>query len=94
MDTANFFSDQTENKLLTRKNVITALLIGILLLAVPFTVKLVQTQVQLKSKASAEPPIKFITSDTLNYDSQKKEYTTTSPTFDLELRTPPVSSNP
>lgn len=44
-----------ENSSLNRKNIITFLVIGILLLAIPLGLRLLQSQQILKSKAAATP---------------------------------------
>lgn len=72
-------------KLFSKKNLISYLMLAIIILAVPLTVKLVQEQQILKSRAQAAPPIKFTGT---GVDCSKPECTSTSPTLDIELLSP------
>jgi hypothetical protein len=71
------------NPLLTKRNIITLLVVLIILLIIPLGVKLVQQQQQLRSKAASQASITF---SGPNVSSDKT--TTTSPEVQVELRAP------
>lgn len=77
--------NQDSKGLLTKKNIITFLVVILLLLAIPITVKLVQQQQQIKSKAAGDP-ITF-TGPNISKDSSG-QYVTTDPTVQVELNSP------
>lgn len=81
----------SENRSLSKKNVITLLLVGIFLLSIPFAVKLVQQQQELRSKASGGDVVNF-TGPGVN--CQGNECTTTGDTVQIELRAPVPTSPP
>lgn len=81
---SDFLAD-SEKKLLTKRNIITLLLIGIILLAVPAGVRLVEQQQKGKIFAS-EDPIKFTGNVTCDQDSN--DCTTEDPNIQLELNSP------
>lgn len=83
--------EETDNKLLTKKNIISLLIICIILLIIPVGVKLAQQQQQLRLRAAN--PVEIIFSGD-NVSADKK--TTTSPEVEVELRAPwpPVSQTP
>lgn len=72
-------------KLFSKKNLISYLMLAIIILAIPLTVKLVQEQQILKSRAQAGPPIKFTGT---GVDCSRPECTSTSATLDIELLSP------
>jgi len=89
MDTPDFMTslpDFSERKFLSKRNIITFLIIGILLLAIPVGVKLVQEQQLLKSKATGTE-IQFVPDDNVSCDSGGN-CATTDPTVQIELRSP------
>lgn len=63
----------------------TFLAVAIVLVAIPFAVKLVETRQQLKSKASGDE-IKFVESNTLK--CKGNDCTTTKPDIEVELHSP------
>ncbi len=75
---------QSEEKLLSKKNLISLLLLAILIVGIPLGVRLAQRQQQLKSQAAGDP-IKF---SGTGVDCSKTECITTSPTIDIELISP------
>lgn len=77
------------NQIFTKKNIISFLVIGILLLSIPFGVKLALEQTQLRSRA-AVVPITFVAGDTVSCKTvnNREECTTTSDTVPVELRSP------
>lgn len=77
---------ESENKLLTRKNIITFLLVGIMLLVIPVGVQLIQQQQTLKSKAASEASINF-SGEGVECD-EAGNCTTTSDTIQIELNSP------
>lgn len=78
------FNFPSEEKLLSKKNLISLLLLAILILAIPLGVRLARQQQILKSRAVADP-IKFTGS---GVDCSKQECVTTSPTINIELTSP------
>lgn len=72
---------------LTKQNIIKLLLVGILLLAIPFSISLLSKTQIFKSKAAAEP-ITFKQSETLKCDSSGQNCTSTGENIELELRSP------
>lgn len=72
--------------LLTKKNIISFLVIAILLLAIPFTMKLIQQRQNLQSKASTADPINF-TGPNVSQDANGG-LVTTDATVQVELRSP------
>lgn len=78
--------DNLDN-VLTKRNVIALLVLGVLALAIPIGVKLVQQQQQLRSKAvSQTPEIRFV-GPNVSCDTAGN-CTTTSTTVELELSSP------
>ena len=91
MDPQTFQSYPAEKQLLSRKNIIAILAVGILFLSVPFAVKLVQQQQELRSKASGGDVINFTGP---GVQCQGNECTTTEATINIELKAPiPTGSN-
>lgn len=74
--------EETNTSILNKKNIITLLIVGIMLLVIPAGVRLMSEQQLFKSKAAADP----ITFTGPNVSSDKK--TTTSTTVTVELRSP------
>lgn len=74
--------DDRDRKLLSKKNIIAFLVVGILLLAVPVGVRLVKEQQFLRSRAAGFE-IRF-SGDSVTQDSQGN-YTTSDPTVDIDL---------
>lgn len=70
--------------LLSKKNIISLLLLAILIVGIPLGVRLAQNRQQLKSRAAADP-IKF---SGPGVDCSKQECITTSPTINIELTSP------
>lgn len=70
-----------------KKTIIGILLAAILLLAIPLSVKLLKSQLQLKSKASGNE-IRFVTSDTLKCPSGNGICTTSTPDVSVQLDSP------
>lgn len=62
---------------------------AILLLAIPLTVRLVETQLQLQSKATGNE-IRFVTSDTLKCagEGNQQRCATTTPDVEIQLDSP------
>lgn len=81
--------NETEKKLLNKKNLLGLLVIGILVLVIPFGVKLVREQTALRSKASTDA-VKFVTGEStgIECDSNGGNCRTTSETVELELTSP------
>ncbi len=81
--------EETNASILTKKNIIAILIIGIILLIIPVGVKLVSERQLLRSRAAADP-ITFT-----GPDVSSDKTTTNSTTVTVELRSPlgpPVSS--
>lgn len=78
------FNFPSEEKLLSKKNLISLLLLAILIVGIPLGVRLAQRQQQLKSRAVVDP-IKF---SGTGVDCSKTECVTTSPTINIELTSP------
>jgi predicted negative regulator of RcsB-dependent stress response len=74
--------EENQNKLLTRKNIITILIIGIIILAIPVGVKLSQESQVFKSRAAADT----ITFSGTGVSTDKT--TTTTPNVTVELKSP------
>ncbi|OGE20503.1 hypothetical protein A3A14_00710 [Candidatus Daviesbacteria bacterium RIFCSPLOWO2_01_FULL_43_38] len=91
MDPQAFQSYPTEKKLFSRKNIIALLAVGILFLSVPFAVKLVQEQQELRSKASGGDVINFTGP---GVECKGNECTTTEATINIELRAPAPTTAP
>lgn len=72
--------------LFSKKNIITFLIIGIMLAAIPVAVRLAQQQQQLKSQAAALN-VSFETSSTTKQDSTGN-FTTTSPDIIVRVASP------
>lgn len=72
-----------------KKTIIVILIMAILLLAIPLTVKLVETQRQIISKATGNE-IRFVTSDTLKCtgSGSTQRCTTTTPEVEIQLDSP------
>lgn len=87
MDFSDLDLTLTENKILSKKNITTFLIIGILVLVIPFTVKLVERQQTLKSRAAGENAITFVPGDNIECDASGN-CTTTDSTVELELKSP------
>lgn len=85
MEPQTFQSYPTEKKFINKKNIIALLVIGILFLSVPFAVKLVQEQQELRSKASGGDVINFTGP---GVQCQGNECTTTEATVNIELKAP------
>ncbi len=83
--------DYSENKLFSKKNIISYLLLAILIVAIPVGLKLGQQQQILKSRAAGEPPIVF---KGTGVDCSKGECVTTSATIDVEVFSPLGSPEP
>lgn len=81
--------EEQTTQIFTKKNIISFLVIGILLLSIPFGVRLVIEQTQLRSRAAADP-ITFVPSETVACKTvnNRQECTTTSDTVSIELRSP------
>ena len=75
-----------QDKLFSKKNIITYLILVIVIVAVPLGVRLVQTQTQLKSKAATGNEIKFVESNTLKCDATS--CTTTTSEVEVEIKAP------
>jgi len=76
--------------ILTKKNIIMALGIGVLLLSIPFAVSMLQQRQELRSRASSDV-IKF---SGPGVECKGDECTTSSTTVQIELRAPaPTSSD-
>ncbi|MDO8618717.1 MAG: hypothetical protein Q7R49_02095 [Candidatus Daviesbacteria bacterium] len=82
--------EETGINLFSKKNIITFLLIGIMLAAIPVAVRLVQEQQQLESKAGGGANVSFVTSSTLKQDSSGN-FTTTSPDINVRVASPFVT---
>ncbi len=81
--------DYSENKLFSKKNIISYLLLAILIVAIPVGIRLVQQQQILKSRAAGEAPITFKSPSGTNVvDCSKGECVTTSSTIDIEVFSP------
>lgn len=78
------FNFSSEEKLLSKKNLISLLLLAILIVGIPLGVNLAKQQQQLKSQAAGDP-IKF---SGPGVDCSKTECTTTSPAINIELTSP------
>lgn len=78
------FNVLPQQKLITKKNLISLLLLAILIVGIPLGVRLAQNQQQLKSRAAGDP-IKF---SGTGVDCSKQQCTTTSPTIDIEFVSP------
>ncbi|MFA5933359.1 MAG: hypothetical protein WCV81_03815 [Microgenomates group bacterium] len=74
--------DENNTRTLNKKNIITLLIIGIMVLVIPVGVKLASEQQFLRSKAAADP-ITF-TGDNVSPDKR----TTSSTALTVELRSP------
>ena len=72
---------------MSKKTIIGVLIAGILILAIPLTVKLVQTQLQLKSRASGNE-ISFPDTDTHSQKCQGNVCTTTKADIQIQLDSP------
>lgn len=72
--------------LFSKRNIISFLVIGIMLAAIPVAVRLVKEQQQLKSKAASTAGIIF-TGDKVKQDSSGN-YTTTSPDLQIKVTSP------
>lgn len=81
--------EEQTNQIFTKKNILSFLVIGILLLSIPFGVKLALEQTQLRSKA-ANTEITFVPGDTVKCTTTNsvETCTTTSDTVPIELRSP------
>lgn len=81
--------EEQTNQVFTKKNIISFLVIGILLLSIPFGVRLALEQTQLRSRAAVNV-ITFVQGDTVACKTvnNKEECTTTSDTVPVELRSP------
>lgn len=78
--------DYSNNQFLTKKNIISLLILAIIMVSIPLGVRLAQNQQILKSQA-AEEPILFSSSEGLP-DSVKctgQNCTTTSPIIDIKV---------
>lgn len=75
---------QSDNKLLTKKNIINLLLLAVIILAIPVAVKLVQTQQQLQSQATTVGGFSF---PELRQDSAGN-YVTNTPNVKVQLNSP------
>lgn len=73
-----------EKKLLTKKNIVTFLILAILMAGIPLGVKLVQEQQIFRPRAAAEP-VKF---SGVGVTCTNTTCTTTSPTFDIDITSP------
>lgn len=83
--------EETDNKLFTKKNIISLLIIGIILLIIPVGVKLAQQQQQFRSQAAN--PVQIIFTGP-NVSTDKK--TATTPEIEVQLHAPwpPISQTP
>lgn len=81
--------EEQTKQFFTKKNIISFLVIGILLLSIPFGVRLALEQTQLRSRAAGNE-ITFVTGDTVacTTTNGKETCTTTSDTVPVELRSP------
>lgn len=77
----------TRSETVSRKNLISLLLVGIALFVIPFGVKLVSQQQIFKSRAAEPGEVKFIKGEGVDCDDQGK-CVTTGNTVQLELRSP------
>lgn len=75
-------------ELLTKRNIISFLIIAVLLLAIPFSLKLIQQRQNIKSKATSDP-ISFATGGSTGVTCDGSgNCTTTNTTVQVELRAP------
>ncbi len=82
----NYFQG-VEEKLFSKKNIITYLMLAIVALAIPLGVKLVQTQQTLKSRAATGNEIKFVPK-TGELECTSDRCTTTKPEVQVEIQAP------
>lgn len=76
--------NQPENNRLSKKNIVTFLVVGILFLSIPFAVKLVQQQQTIRSRAGSDP----VTFSGPGVKCTGDECTTTSSEIKVELLSP------
>lgn len=74
--------EETNNRLLNKKNIITLLIVGIMLLVIPAGVRLISEQQVLKSRAAVDP-LTFT-----GPDVSVDKTTTSNTTVSVELRSP------
>lgn len=79
--------DQISEQVNKKKKIFTALAVGVLVLAIPFAVTLIQQQQALRSKASTGNEIEFVRDTNVNCNSAGS-CTSTSKTIKVNLRSP------
>lgn len=84
--------EELKQEFLTKKNTITFLLLGILVLSLPLAVNLLKQQQILRSKASEEPPIIFKGSSVSG--NIQSGFTATDSTIQVEIRSPMGPARP
>jgi len=85
----------SDSNLFSKKNIISFLVIGILMLAIPVGVQLVQKQQALKSKAAGDP-INLV-GPNVKCSQGTNECVVTDKSFEVELRSPygpPLAATP
>ncbi len=83
--------DFSQTKFFSRKNVISLLLVGILLLVIPASVKFLQEAQILKSRAGAEPITIVVPQSNIVCDTDQKDCVASTNSFLVEFRSPPES---
>lgn len=81
--------DYSDNQLLTKKNLLTLLLLAVLMVAIPLGVKLAQQTQVFKSRAALAPPIQFQGAGGANtVTCTGNSCVTTSPAIDIQITSP------
>lgn len=79
----------SDNKLLTKRNIIVLVVLIVLAVAIPLGLKLIQQQQTIRSRASTDTPqIRFVQGANVNCDTSSGNCTTTADTVDIELVSP------
>lgn len=88
----NYMDYSTSDKLFSKKNIITYLILAIFILAIPLGVKLVQTQTKIQSRAQVGGEIKIPKRQTQEFDQQcdssGDNCTTSKQRIQIEIKSP------
>lgn len=77
--------EEIKDQVSKKKKIFASLALGVLVLAIPFGVRLIQQQQELRSMAGGETPIEFVKDKNVTCDAQGN-CTTTSQTVQVNLR--------
>lgn len=72
--------------LANKKNLLGLIILIVIIIAIPLTVRLVRQQQELRSKALETDPVHFVTTNGVTLDAQG--YKTTNPQVQIQLRSP------